>query len=88
MGYMKITLASLPNKSLVTVGNTLWGDEDENKVCLQLNGILEKSQEAGEDHYVRCPELQGELNGISFSDKHVAEIERLPSGRIHIVLAF
>lgn len=82
----KLTLNSIENKSIVTVTNLPWGDDDTGKTSLQLTGRLEKAEDEGEQHYIRCPELGGELNGVSFGDKDILEIERLPSGRIVIVL--
>lgn len=83
-----MNLNDIPNNSFVTVTNLPWGDDNEGRCHLQLNGILEKSEDEGESHYVRCPEMGGELNGVSFGDKNILEIEKLPSGRIVIFLRF
>jgi len=82
----KLNLDSIENRAIVTVTNLPWGDDDTGKTSLQLTGQLEKAEDEGEDHYLRCPTFCGELNGVSFSDKDITEIETLPSGRILIVL--
>lgn len=82
----KLNLDSIENHDIVTVTNLPWGDDDTGKAHLQLMGRLEKAEDEGEQHYLRCPEFGGELNGVSFSDKDITEIEILPSGKIVIVL--
>lgn len=83
-----MNLNDIPDKYPVTVTNMPWGWDDEGETSLQLNGIFERAQDEGEQHYVRCPEFGGELNGVSFGPKNVSEIGRLSSGRVVIVLKF
>jgi hypothetical protein len=85
---MKISLTNIKDHTRVTVTNLSWGDDDEGLTSLTISGTLEKAENEDETNFVRVKEDFDGVHGVSFPTNKIKEIERLPSGRIVIVLKF
>lgn len=83
---MKLNLSAIPNNSPVMITNLPWGDDEDGKLFIRVSGTLEKSEDKTESHFVRVKEDYEGTSGVHFYDKNITEIEKLPSGRIVIVL--
>lgn len=72
----------------VSVSNQAEEDYDAGNVMISLNGKLEQPDQTEEikSFHVKVKECNNGTSGISFTEKHVSEIEKLPSGRIRITL--